>query len=216
MRNKILLIFAYLLVVILVFYCFKHPNDLKEHQKRLYREFLSFSSDDIIDFEGFDNQKGSQDYIIPNIVHLLYLNTTRIAFYQMINIFSIYFNHNPDLIFIHCDNCSFSGPRWNRIMSHKALAQKIILKKLKFNDRIFGKKYGWTNHHRSDVLRLLVLMAYGGIYLDNDVYVVNSLNKYRKYEMVVSWEENNVGMGVQVLIAHRNARLLKAHFDNYR
>ena len=70
--------------------------------------------------------------------------------------------------------------------------------------------------YRSDVLRLLVLMHYGGIYLDNDVYVVRSLNKYRKYEMTVSWDRDSEGVGVQVLIAHRNARLLKAHFDSYR
>ena len=31
-------------------------------------------------------------------------------------------------------------------------------------------------------------MNYGGIYLDNDVYVVDSLDEYRKYEMVVSWD----------------------------
>ena len=59
-------------------------------------------------------------------------------------------------------------------------------------------------------------MNYGGIYLDNDVYVVNSFKKYLKYEMTVSWDNDNDGLGVQVLIAHRNARLLKAHFDSYR
>jgi hypothetical protein len=59
-------------------------------------------------------------------------------------------------------------------------------------------------------------MNWGGIFLDNDVYVVNSLHKYRKYEMTVSWDGTEEGVGVQVLIAHRNARLLKAHFDEYR
>ena len=54
-------------------------------------------------------------------------------------------------------------------------------------------------------------MNYGGVFLDNDVYVVNSLHKYRKYEMVVSWSDKNDGLGVQVLIAHRNARLLKGN-----
>ena len=62
----------------------------------------------------------------------------------------------------------------------------------------------------------MLLMNYGGIFLDNDVYVVNSLNEYLKYEMTVSWDSENDGLGVQVLIAHRNARLLKAHFDSYR
>jgi mannosyltransferase OCH1-like enzyme len=33
---------------------------------------------------------------------------------------------------------------------------------------------------QADVLRLLILRRYGGIYLDNDIYVVNSLDKYRR------------------------------------
>ena len=32
-------------------------------------------------------------------------------------------------------------------------------------------------------------MNYGGIYLDNDVYVVKKLDEYLKYEMTVSWDE---------------------------
>jgi mannosyltransferase OCH1-like enzyme len=59
-------------------------------------------------------------------------------------------------------------------------------------------------------------MNYGGIYLDDDVFVVKSLDKYRKFEMTVSWDEPDRGIGVQTLIAHKNARLLKAHFDRFR
>ena len=60
-------------------------------------------------------------------------------------------------------------------------------------------------------------MEYGGIYLDSDVYVVNSLDKYRKFEMTVGFEAmDRFVMGSQVLVAHRNARFLKAWLDTYR
>lgn len=108
------------------------------------------------------------------------------------------------------------GHYWDEINSIPDLKRRVILHKIPFHDTIFGKKYGWVNHHRSDVWRLLVLMSYGGIYFDNDVYVVNSLDKYRKYEITVSWDGDDHGVGVQVLIANRNARLLKAHYDHYR
>ncbi len=40
-------------------------------------------------------------------------------------------------------------------------------------------------------------MNYGGIFLDNDVYVVKSLKQYLNYEIVVSWDDpqdiNNIG-----------------------
>ena len=60
-------------------------------------------------------------------------------------------------------------------------------------------------------------MEYGGIYLDNDVFVVHSLDYYRKFEMSVGFENmETYTMGSQVLVAHKNARLLKAWFDTYR
>jgi hypothetical protein len=203
-----------LLVILLIYLVKRLDNSSKKNNIIQIRE-------DIIDFEGFDNSKrehGSQEneLIVPNIVHLLYFQSTEIKFYQVINIYSIYLNQNPDLIYIHCDNCSFHGQYWQEIQSVKGLREIIILNQIKFHDTIFGKKYGWVNHHRSDVWRLLVLMNYGGMYFDNDVYVVNSLDKYRKYEMTVSWDQYELAVGVQILIAHRNARLLKAHFDGYR
>ena len=60
-------------------------------------------------------------------------------------------------------------------------------------------------------------MEYGGIYLDNDQYIVRPLDRYRQFEMTVGFEDmSKFIMGSQVLIAHRNARLLKAWFDTYR
>ena len=38
----------------------------------------------------------------------------------------------------------------------------------------------------------MVLMNFGGIYIDNDVLVVNSLDKYLNFEMVLSYQEPNV------------------------
>ena len=59
-------------------------------------------------------------------------------------------------------------------------------------------------------------MKYGGIYVDNDVFVVNSLDKYRKYEMTVGWNVQHESIGNQVLIANSHARFLNAYFDQYR
>ena len=165
--------------------------------------------DDYLDFEEFDNVNGLNKAIVPDIVHLLFLQQTEIPFYQVINIYSIYFNHKPKLIYFHCDNCSFHGKYWKWIKNNKKLSKIVKVHPIPFHDKIFGVQYGWLNHHRSDIWRLQLLMNYGGIYLDNDVYVVNSLHKYLKYEMTVSWPKKNDGLGVQTLIAHKNARLLK-------
>ena len=99
--------------------------------------------DDYLDFEGFDNINGVNKSIVPNIVHLIYLNETNIKFYQMICIFSIYFNHKPELIYFHCDVCSFRGKYWEQIKSNKGLWSIIKIHKIPYNDKIFGTKYGW-------------------------------------------------------------------------
>ncbi|CAF0723013.1 unnamed protein product [Brachionus calyciflorus] len=184
-------------------------------EEKLLKSLYKFSYNQFIDFENFNNRKGSRKFIIPNVVHLLYLNTNEIKFYQAINIYSIFLNQNPDFILIHCNDCKFSGHYWEQINSIKELKDKIILNKIKFHETIFGQEYGWIEH-ASDTWRLMILMNYGGIYLDNDVFVINSLNKYRKYELSVGWESYKEVLGTQVLIAHRNARLLRAHFDAYR
>jgi mannosyltransferase OCH1-like enzyme len=60
-------------------------------------------------------------------------------------------------------------------------------------------------------------MNYGGIYLDNDVYVIKSMNDLRKYEMVLSYENiEESKIGNQIMLAHKNARFLKAYYDSYR
>ena len=144
--------------------------------------YLSLLDDDLMDFEGFDNESGANRTIVPNIVHLIYFNHTRIKFTQMINIFSIYINTKPDFIYFHCDNCSFHGKYWHQLNEMKRLRKIIRIHRINASSTIFGIKYGFLEH-KSDVYRILALMHYGGIYLDNDVYVVNSLDKYRRFEM---------------------------------
>ena len=143
---------------------------------------------DVIDFEGFDNENGVNRTIVPNIVHLIYFNQVEMKFYQMINIFSIYLNSKPDYIYIHCDNCSFHGKYWQQLNQVKQIKQLLRIHKLNNGlDTIFGKQYGFIQH-KSDVFRILILMNYGGIYLENDIYVVKSLDNYRRYEMACSLE----------------------------
>ena len=58
------------------------------------------------------------------------------------------------------------------------------------------------------------MQEFGGIYLDRDVYVVKSLDKFRKYEMTLNWDEGS-SLATQTLIAHKNARFLKLWLDSY-
>ena len=92
--------------------------------------------DDYLDFEGFDNVNGVNKTIVPDIVHLLYLQETELKFYQVINIFSIYYNHKPGLIYIHCDNCSFHGKYWEWVKGEPGLYKLIKIHSIPFHDTI--------------------------------------------------------------------------------
>lgn len=41
----------------------------------------------------------------------------------------------------------------------------------------------WEKYIAGDFMRLQIMQEFGGIYLDNDIYVVHSLDRYRQYEV---------------------------------
>ena len=99
-------------------------------------------NEDIIDFENFDYKNGVDKAIIPNIVHYLFLNDPNIRFYHFINILTAYFNHQPDFIYFHCDNCSFSGKYLDSLRNFKELWSIIKFYKIPFHKTVFGVNYG--------------------------------------------------------------------------
>ncbi len=61
-----------------------------------------------------------------------------------------------------------------------------------------------------------ILLELGGIYLDNDVYVVKSLDPLRKFEMTLDFEKEKGFMGSQIQIAHKRARFLRLFLQTYQ
>ncbi len=121
----------------------------KNNQAGLDNEFedkITFLNDDIIDFEEYDNKKPSEKFIIPNLVHLIYLNITKIAFYQAVNIYSVYLNQQPDRIYIYCDLCPFNGYYWSEINSIEGLRNIIRIIKINVSNSIFEHSYSWIQH----------------------------------------------------------------------
>jgi hypothetical protein len=174
------------------------------------------SETNFIQFENFNNNTGSISYVVPNIFHYVNLNQSEIQFGQFLSILSVWLNHKPDRIYIHCDLCDFKGKYWDQLNKIEAVKSLLNVRKIKnFVNKIFGIKSGWI-HHKSDVMRLLVLMYFGGIYLDNDMVVLKSLNKYRRFEIALGWLNDQEAIGNQIFIANKNARLLRAIYDIYR
>ncbi|XP_032799730.2 uncharacterized protein LOC116936631 [Daphnia magna] len=180
--------------------------------------FFSVNQRYFLDFERFDNETGANKFIVPNIIHYIRLNKKSWSFVEYICLRSAYVNQRPDFIFIHTNIFDgFKGKYWKWIQEEPDLKLRLIVVPVQLPSEIFGQKLNpvWRIHHGSDLIRIQALMKYGGIFLDNDVYVVRNLDKYRKFEMTLGWPRNE-SLGTMVLLANKNARFLPLWLDNYR
>lgn len=156
--------------------------------------------------------------LVPNYIHFVYFGGVPIRYIHFICILAAFKNQKPDKIFFHFDNTkTFSGKYWETLQKTKGFSEILFFDKVELPDEIFGQELNpqWRKWHGSDIMRIRVLMKYGGIYLDNDCYLVNSVDRYRKFETTVAWDQNQF-MGNQVLIAHKSSRFLKKYLDSYR
>ena len=190
-RHKDLNKFIYFIVLvigILIGYSISNRKQI-ECEQLLNETDSKNTNDEIISFEGFNNITGTINItIIPNLIHYVHLNQEKINFIVFLSILSSWLNQKPDFIYLHCNKCNYTGKYWLALQKHKQIKSILKIKRINYyEEKIFNQKPGYI-HHVSDVIRLLVLMNYGGFYLDNDMIIINSLNKYRYFEMVVSWQ----------------------------
>lgn len=168
------------------------------------------------DFEGFDNETGIQldTFIVPNYVHFLRVGDSmkEFNFIDTVVVLSALKNQKPEKIFFHTDQ-KFTGHFWNVLVRTEGFMKVVEFVLTEIPEDIYGQKFKQV-YHASDILRTRLLMKYGGIFLDNDAYIVGSLDVFRKFEMVLGWE--GIYLGTQVLIAHKDARFLQLWQDSYK
>ncbi|CAN8005904.1 unnamed protein product [Ixodes hexagonus] len=155
---------------------------------------------------------GNGNFVVPNIVHFIRLGDAPLLFVEAVCIRAAWLQQRPEALMIHCDICNAtaSSSLWYLIKDIPVLS----LRRIERPTKIFGVEFSYVQH-ASDVLRALVLMEYGGIYLDSDSYLVKSLDPYRKFEMAIGWTPGEY-VGSQVLVAHKNARYLRLWYESYQ
>ena len=168
-------------------------------------------------FEGFNNITGTKNgsYIVPNYVHFLFFGNPRISYVHSVCILAAFKNQKPERIYFHTDVKEFVGPHWIKIRD--TLGSVLHFANVTLPYEIKGHKFTFPYHvyHASDVTRIRILMEYGGIFVDNDSYIVKSLDVFRKYEMTIGVTDGDF-LGTQVLIAHKEARFLKLWLESYK
>lgn len=157
------------------------------------------------------NVSVNEDNFVPNFVHFVRLGNKSLSFVEVVCIRAAWIQQSPDILMIHCDNCSATkqSPFWKHIKDIPRLSLRHIEKP----ETIFGKNISHVQH-ASDIVRIRVLREYGGIYLDSDCYLVKNLDKYRRYELAIGWPPGQF-VGTQVIAAHKDAEYLRLWYELY-
>jgi len=143
--------------------------------------------------------------IVPNYVHYILLDVKEIEFGHFISLLSVLKNQRPERIYIHCNCHQLSGQYNKRVLRVcRKLDVQIVVRDI--DDQ-------WLNLQSVDLLRLQVLMDWGGTYLDTGMYIVKSLNTFFKYEMTLDLEDNETSN--KIVISHPKARYLRLLYNSY-
>ncbi|XP_065283790.1 uncharacterized protein [Dermacentor albipictus] len=162
-------------------------------------------------FYDTDGVTGYSYDVVPDILHLVRYNQAELSFPDAVFYRAMYLNHRPQKIMVHCSPCGFTGP-YARLVEGIPFSYVPTV----FPKDIFGTPINpeW-GHHSTDIVRMRVLMRYGGIYLDADVFVVQSLRRFLRYEATVGCVEDGT-FGNMIMIAHNNSRVMRLFMDTYR
>jgi hypothetical protein len=122
-----------------------------------------------------DNISGYPYEIVPNIVHYILFSINEIRFSHLMSLLSVLRNQKPDQIIIHCDCDHLNGEYYKRILEIIPKTRTFLtIRQKERPTKIFGKnlnKY-WLNWHSAEITRIKIMLELGGIYLDQNFYVI--------------------------------------------
>jgi len=109
-------------------------------------------------------------------------------------------------ITLHCNEPPV-GRYWS------LLEGTVTLRLVPMPDKIFGRPVTRVEH-RADILRLEILLEFGGIYLDLDTICLKPFGRFL-HEKAVMGYENDVGLCNAVIVAPRNSEFLLTWYAGY-
>ncbi|EME28968.1 alpha 1,4-glycosyltransferase family protein [Galdieria sulphuraria] len=167
----------------------------------------------------YDNSKGiCKNYMtpssemVPNIVHFVYglEKNPPFGIVEHLIVLATIRRVRPEKVYFHYHYLP-NGTWWERTKPY------LVLNQVASPLQVFGKP---LNHvaHKADVVRLEMLLKYGGIYLDMDVFPLKSFDELRHFPMVLGQEglDGFIGLANAVIVAHSSSSFLLQWFLEYR
>ncbi|KAK2184067.1 hypothetical protein NP493_285g03034 [Ridgeia piscesae] len=152
-----------------------------------------------------------REYVVPNIVHFIWFHhPLEFKFRTYLTYLSVYKFIKPHYILLHGD-VTPTGYWWNRTVADVPNIYHVHVDDKK---SMFGQNFAYPSQH-SDVLRLYVILDYGGIYLDHDAIVVKSFNPLRKFDLTIG-RESDYSLNGGVMLGRQGAPFLQLWLETYR
>lgn len=150
--------------------------------------------------------------MIPNIVHFVYglksdFGGKNFSFVHFLAVVTAWKVNRPETIYFHYVY-EPSGEWWEKARPY------LTLNRIPPPTEIFGRP---LEHfaHKADVVRLEMLMRYGGIYLDMDVVCINSFRPLLQ-ETFVMGREYGLGLCNAVILSSADSEFLRIWHEQYR
>jgi hypothetical protein len=178
------------------------------------RETQTQTAFDAVDFMNFECSKMTPEMIdsckVPNVLHYSLSCPGNFDFFKYLSVKSGHDRMRPDAIYVHIiGDCDEIPPYLQRAIDEF----KVILVAARPVDAIFDRPVNGLTH-KSDVVRMETLIRFGGVYIDFDVYVLQSLDVFYDDE-TTSALENDHGLNTGILIAKRCSRFLRKWYNRW-
>ncbi|XP_071111010.1 uncharacterized protein [Haliotis cracherodii] len=154
------------------------------------------------------NQHGGS--LVPKIVYYVSLGIKEPTFLHYISFLSAKKFVEPWGIYVVSD-VAMGGHWWNKAV--KELGVRVIYR---HPPRRLNNVTVKHRTHMSDIIRLQLLLANGGVYLDLDMVVLQSLDPLRVHDITLGLLDNGTGMGNAFIAAKRHSPFITRWYKDYK
>ena len=141
------------------------------------------------DTEEIRKPKPSYDTLVPNIGHMIWIGGGNMDFVFYLSVLSLLYVAGVDTVYIHGD-LEPAGENWRAIKQNPKIASRVIFIRRAPPYQIYqGIIEPWYRALMSDIIRVDLMIKYGGIYTDTDAIWVKPLTyEDRGYDAVASYD----------------------------
>lgn len=149
--------------------------------------------------------------LVPRIVHFVWYHPTKLTFrfHHFMSFLAAYKRIKPDTIMFWYEKYP-QGIWWNRALE---IYPDVDMRYRPTPTSICGNAVN-VPEHASDIVRMEVILEYGGIYLDLDVIALKSFDPLLVYNTTLGYESKSC-LCNGVIIAAPGAEFLKIWYSNY-